>query len=68
MGDQLMKDVEAFLLDILKQRESISAPELFQLAEQSPEHLSPSAVTWGLWYLVGEGKITVTHDNLVKAA
>jgi hypothetical protein len=68
VSDEQIQDVEQWLLSILKSHSPVSASELIQLAGDSAHHFSPNAITWAVWYLVSEGKLNITRDDLVAAA
>lgn len=68
MTDDEIREVERFVFSVLETHPSISPAELIAIAQTSNRRLSPNAITWAIWYLVGEGKIALTKDYLVTAA
>lgn len=67
MSDEQLLALEKWLLEVLKDRESVRTDELVKLASEQGLSMSPSAINWAIWHLVSSGKLEITPEYLVKA-
>ena len=68
LSDQEKERAKTWLISVVRNRESISASELIQLAGGAEPSFSRNLVTWMLWYLVAERRLQINSDHQVSAA